>query len=355
MEHLPLSFVRCVECGHIYNRAFDYHQVPYVMNPNRMYNHSPLWQAHLQHIGEQLHARLAPGATVIEIGCGEGLLLQALALIRPDLRLIGFDPNVSPRSLPPGITLRAELFDAAQHLPEYQPDLLISRHVLEHLMNPRAFLQYIQLACTFHDQQPLLFLEVPCIDLALTQGRLEDFYYEHNSHFTQRSFTHLLKQICAPVLCVETGYGEEVIFGMGQLDLKPEWLSHANSAWEFSEQARATQEKIRTALNDIATQDSVVIWGGTGKSATFINTFGADNTRFPWVVDSDKGKVDTHVPGTGQLIRPPEFLHTLTAPPIIIITTQWRAHDIVKEIISQNLPYQRILIVQQGELVDYPL
>lgn len=354
MEQLPLDFVRCVQCGHIYNRAFDYQKVPYVLNPNRMYNQSQLWQEHLNNICERIQRGLPQGATIVEIGCGEGLLLLALAQYRPDLKLIGFDPNSSPRTLSETITLRAELFDAAIHLPEYHPDLLISRHVLEHLMNPRAFLQYLQLACTFHQQRPLLFIEVPCIDQALADGRLEDFYYEHNSHFTRRSFQHLLQQACDPILFTEVGYGEEVIWGMGQLALQPEWLAHAEAAWLFSEQAKETQTRMSAALDELAQQnEAVIIWGGTGKSATFINTFGADRQRFPWVVDSDLGKVGTFVPGMGQAIHAPALLHTLE-PAIILITTQWRAHDIVKEISAQQLPYQRILVLHEGRLVDYP-
>ena len=38
MPRLPVDFVRCVECGHVYNPAFDYAQVPYSDKPNLMFN-----------------------------------------------------------------------------------------------------------------------------------------------------------------------------------------------------------------------------------------------------------------------------------------------------------------------------
>src|SRR4051794_21112071 len=42
MNRLPLTFVRCVECGHVYNSAFDYAQVPYSQKPNLMFNRGVL-------------------------------------------------------------------------------------------------------------------------------------------------------------------------------------------------------------------------------------------------------------------------------------------------------------------------
>ena len=48
---------------------------------------------------------------------------------------------------------------------------------------------------------------------------------------------------------------------------------------------------------------SVAIWGGTGKSAAFMNRYRVDATRFPVIIDSDPAKVGTFVPGMGQAIR----------------------------------------------------
>jgi len=38
MPRLPLSFVRCVDCGHVYNCEFDIPAVPYTKKPNPMIN-----------------------------------------------------------------------------------------------------------------------------------------------------------------------------------------------------------------------------------------------------------------------------------------------------------------------------
>jgi hypothetical protein len=70
------------------------------------------------------------------------------------------------------------------------------------------------------------------------------------------------------------------------------------------------------------------------------------------VVDSDRDKVGTFVPGTGQEIL---FRDALLQQPadVIIIPTQWRAKDIVTEMERAGIHAQTLLIENEGRLVDY--
>ncbi|HLI78618.1 MAG TPA: hypothetical protein VKV03_01475, partial [Candidatus Binataceae bacterium] len=96
----------------------------------------------------------------------------------------------------------------------------------------------------------------------------------------------------------------------------------------------------------------VAIWGGTGKSAAFINRYSVDRMRFPIVVDSDTAKVGTFVPGTGQEIRSREWLKDNPGA-VIIIPPQWRALDIVLETEAAGICFRQILIEHEGALIDY--
>jgi len=353
MPRLPLEFVRCLQCGHIYNRLFDYTQVPYVNNPNRMYNRSALWKEHLESVCDAILPYLSEKSVVVEIGCGEAQLLSLLAQKHPQGRYIGFDPHAALVSPHPGVEIRAQLFEPHLHLDELKPDLLLSRHVLEHLMNPLAFIQETAFYCSYFEIFPLLFVEVPCIDRAIESSRLEDFYYEHNSHFSKASFTRFLKQINPNPLFIQTGYAQEVIFGLSRFTPQPTYLEHAESTLNFLKQSTHVQKNIHTLLNALQTQNlQVALWGGTGKGAAFMNSLNLDSTRFPLVIDSDPAKTGTYVPGTGQKIQAKNYL--LEHPvDIILITTQWRARDIVNELIEAKIPFQKILIEYQGQLLNY--
>ena len=210
MPRLPVDFVRCVECGHVYNPAFDYAQVPYSDKPNLMFNRGALWSQFLRDTISQMLHQLPAHPVIVEIGHGDGSLLAALAQARPGGRFIGFDPHGATRT-EGNLELRAALFDPAEHLAELAPDLVVSRHVLEHLNSPLAFLQRIAFAAARIGREQLAYFEVPCVDRALETGRTVDFYYEHNSQFSTQSFRKMLSRCGATINCIGHGYGGEVI------------------------------------------------------------------------------------------------------------------------------------------------
>jgi hypothetical protein len=96
----------------------------------------------------------------------------------------------------------------------------------------------------------------------------------------------------------------------------------------------------------------IYFWGGTGKSAAFLNVFGVNADRFPFVVDSDDNKVGKFVPGTGQEICSVDWL-LKQKPGTIVITTPWRAKDICQEIKRRGIQSKQILVLWKGALRQY--
>lgn len=353
MEKLPLRFVRCVDCGHVFNAAFDYTRVPYTDHPNRMFNRGLRWSRFLEELRTDMLYRLPPNPTVVEIGHGEGTFLEALATARPDGKYLGFDPHGAIDANHPSVQFHRALFHPQSDLPRLKPDLLISRHVLEHLTDPLGFVQGLSFAASLAGIQPLLYLEVPCIDRALDHLRTEDFYYEHNSHFTTESFSRMLARSFTSIDALDHGYDGEVVYAFLRLKGRLEHLVHARHAKAFATMADASRQVIMLELANLYMAGKrVAFWGGTGKCAAFLQAHHADAQRFPLVVDSDPDKAGTYVPGTGQQIQ---FRDALLdqRPDVIIVPTQWRARDIVEEAARAGITYQSLLIPHNGHLVDY--
>ncbi|MCA9115878.1 MAG: methyltransferase domain-containing protein, partial [Planctomycetaceae bacterium] len=151
LPRLPLAFVRCVDCGHIYNSLFDYSQVPYARQPWLMFNNGATWARHLEQVRDVLLQAITPGCTVVEIGCAEGQLLRLLAAARPEARYVGFDPGSPSPGIHGSVELRRSLFDPARDLGDLRPTVMICRHVLEHLQSPAGFLQQLAFAVSWED------------------------------------------------------------------------------------------------------------------------------------------------------------------------------------------------------------
>lgn len=352
MTRYPQDFVQCPNCSHVWNRSFTYDAIPYQKNPNRMFNKGQTWSGHLAVTRDLLLKQLPINPTIIDIGCGEGHFVRALANARENIgRFVGFDPNTTPET-GQNVEFHATYFEPLKHIQVFLPDAIVIRHVLEHLTNPVSLLEQLAWAASIQQKSCWLFVEVPCIDRVFETNRLADFFYEHVSHFTTDSFITLMKKT-GEIIELSHGYNREVVFSLVKLNIPSRLQLLAEQTYKFSTTSEDTKEYVSSQLDELAKNNQcIAIWGGTGKAAAFIHQFRADAQRFPLVVDSDPEKVGTFVPGTGQKIMFRDVLKNMPVE-VIIIPAQWRAKDISAEIEREGIKVKTILIELNGKLVDF--
>lgn len=352
MHRYALDFMQCPQCSHVWNRSFSYEDIPYQDNPNRMFNKGGVWKGHLADTRDLIVKAAPPSPVVIDIGCGEGHFVRALSeACQGKGRFIGFDPNTGSES-GRGVEFHAKFFEPLADMETFSPDIIVIRHVLEHLTEPAVFVEQLAWGAAKTGKKCLLFAESPCIDRVFETRRLADFYYEHVSHFTTRSFRTLLER-GGNVVTLDHGYDGEVVFGLLDLGVAENMQQSAADGIDFAQRATTSVQTISGYLDELAASGKkVAIWGGTGKAAAFINLYGVDAEQFPLVVDSDPDKAGSFVPGTGQKIV---FRDELKRKPVdvVIIPTQWRARDIVAEMEREGIVADKVLIEHAGQLIDF--
>ncbi len=353
VERFRQVYVQCLDCSHVWNHFFDWENIPYQEKPNKMFNSGAQWGKHLAELNTGLKSRLPKSPVVIDIGCGDGSFLSDLASeYSTQGRFIGFDPcgDVKPTKRP--IEFYKSLFLPSEHVNEYEPDLILMRHVVEHLKTPASFLSSMALAASSCEKPIYLYCEVPCIDRVFQTHRLADFYYEHPSQFTTASFRQLLSSI-GSLVSIEHGYDREVIYGLVQLGLKPAQMVISANAGSFSGSIKESIKTVRDQVQKFKSKgQKIAIWGGTGKCASFMHHYELNWNEMDLVVDSDQRKVGSFVPGIGKKISSIKDLRDLRDI-ILIIPTQWRAQDILIEAETNSLNFEKVLIEHQGRLIDF--
>lgn len=336
-----LDVRRCDRCGHVYQAGFDGREVSYRENSNLVFNNGHGWQSYQDELARRwFEEHELAGKRVVEVGAGDGEFLVRLKELGVDT--VAFEPGPDADACAErGLRVHRAYFGEEEVASE-EPDAIVCRHVIEHLADPSAFLRAIRRGAVSSNQEPLFLAEVPRIDKALEHLRINDFLYEHVSHFTEHSFRVLFEEAGWEVLDVRRGYGDEVVTLAARPRVRrrartpeaEEAIAVAEHTREFRETALVQGDALRAQVAAWQEQGrTVALWGGTGKGAALINMCGLTDDLVSLVIDSDPRKQGAHVPGTGQRIQSPAACleHGVD---VILICTQWRARDIEHEIKS---------------------
>ncbi|HQU73832.1 MAG: methyltransferase domain-containing protein [Calditrichaeota bacterium] len=345
MGDITLGF--CETCGHVYNVDFDPQRMVYSDNYENALHFSPRFQAYQENLAERLvKTYQLSGKNIVEIGCGQGEFL-ALLCQKGGNRGTGFDPSYrGAEKIGESVRIFPEYFDETHA--DLRPDLVVCRHVLEHIDQPIPFMN--MLAKTIADvPDPVIFFEVPNVLFTLRDLSVWDIIYEHVSYFSPDSLRYLFRRhrledvqltdlydgqflgIDARKSATEFDLSDHSPDQLGAfIERFTERFGHKKATW--ARELKSLSKEGRTA----------VVWGSGSKGVTFLNLM----SQYPcieYVVDINPRKHGKFVAGTGHPIHPPTRLQE--APPAVILVMNPIYQDEITEMVREQGIQAEIMLV----------
>jgi 2-polyprenyl-3-methyl-5-hydroxy-6-metoxy-1,4-benzoquinol methylase len=323
---IKLAF--CPDCNFIANIAFDPNRLEYTQQYENPLHFSPHFQNYAQSLAKRLVERYnLYEKHIIEIGCGDGYFLALLCKLGNNWG-IGFDPahieHKKDMALNNQVKIIADYY--SEEYKRYKADLIVCRHTLEHIYNPKFFLEMLRRVIG-NRVGTQIFFEVPNTQKIFHELSIWDIIYEHCSYFTPSSLAHAFSSSGFQVCELSQEYDDQFLCIHATPEnqhlpyFDPRYSNKINSITSdiesFTSNYKNKIETWRSNLEQITKKgQQVVIWGGGSKGVTFLNIF--KNSEIEYVVDINPHKLGKYISGTGQRIVKPTFLINYQ-PDIIIV------------------------------------
>jgi len=355
----PLSLRRCRSCGLV--------QVPEVVDPTLLFADYPYRTGTSRTMRDHLDALAGaladeqPGGRVLEVGCNDGSLLEALA--GRGVWAMGVDPaqQAGEAARRAGLRVRTALFDeeSAEAIGREHGrfDRVVGTNVLAHVDDPVALVR--QAARLLRPGGRLVF-EVPSLQAFLDAGALDTVYHEHLCVFSRASLLRLAEAAGLGVL----GFQAQAIHGGSlRVTLAPGRHSPGALAQVEAEASRISRgrlralpgraERLRTrvlrALEPTRERGGRLVgYGASAKGVMLLHLCRIDDLS--WVLDANPAKQGRLLPVGRIPILPPDSLRERPADLVLLL-----AWNLVTEVRGLLLGLAPELLVPLPRLTRYAL
>jgi SAM-dependent methyltransferase len=308
-----IDLVSCEDCGFTSNVAFDPALIVYDDHYENDQAHSPAFSDHIAaRVQDVLRATPENGdLDFLEIGCGQGHFIGEIARAAgAKLKSAeGFDPawRGNDGEGPSRSRIHKSYFDreTAAKLVR-QPNVVASRHTIEHVPQPLAFLTSLR-AALGPSSRARVFIETPCVAWILDKRAMQDFFYEHCSLFTASSLGYALQRAGFEVIRVDHVFGGQYLWAEAVAALQVATSSPKNAGiGRLAGAYEQFQKHWRETLQKAHSNGPIALWGAGAKGVTFALMIDPSGQLIDHAIDINPAKQGRHLPGSGLAVLSPK-------------------------------------------------
>jgi hypothetical protein len=251
--------------------------------------------------------RQVQNCNIVDVGCGNGLFLRKLVEYEGSGNNgYGFDPSHRGAAVDLDGRLRFERRYYDAECADVPADVVVCRHVIEHVPQPVRLLRDIKKALA-NAVAPRIFFETPCVEWILRNKVVWDFFYEHCSYFTAGSLTTAFQIAGYEVQQVSHVFSGQYLWLEATLPQMTKTVQRTpgtivDQAQEFARSEKALKTNWEQKIRVLSGKERVALWGAGAKGATFANLIDEQRELIDCVVDLNPAKQGNFIPGTGHPI-----------------------------------------------------
>lgn len=344
----PVEPLICMECGHVQlKESIEYKYNDYLYTPF----YSDEFKEYIAAFTDCLNRRLAKGKRVIEVGSSNGYLLGQMKSKGWDV--LGFEPSLplAAAAEEKGVHTEQMYFGSEESLNYIKnwgtPDVIIIRHVMEHLDNLNVIVQMVSDIL----DNGIFVMEVPWLLRIVEEKQFYAFFHEHLSYFTVTAIQNLLDNHGLSIIDIEENNleGGSIVVYAGKSNIW-EKSKEKISAYLEREKACCSVEKMKEFAEEISGQINKIkqlvkekrtsgkrlaAWGAGQRGVSLINICGLTSREIDFIVDVNENYWWKYILGESNIqIVSPDFLRNHFVDYIMIFATGY-----ADEIISANSEY----------------
>ena len=243
-------------------------------------------------------------SSVLEIGCNDGSFIETLNK-HGIVDCTGIEPSRDAYDLAisKGIKVHNKFFsikNCATELKERHYDIIICRHVLEHIANLYEFLEAVE---HYLDDQGTVVIEIPDSSFNLEYMDYA-LWEEHVNYFTLHTIQNLLSKHGFVIVHHETTlFSGRALMIFAQKQVKQNSFKFSTKDLEYIVTYGKNWSKFAQSMREfVESKNKVVIYGCGSRSSTFVNLLGLHNIRC--FIDDRKEKQNYFVPKSRLEILP---------------------------------------------------